>query len=149
MSEDTNQKSLNHDALVLYVDGASFGNPGPAGAAFVLEAAEGELKRASIPLGTCTNNEAEYRALIAGLYEAAARRARRIIIRSDSQLLIRQMRGEYKVKAKNLQPLHKWAQKVARRFEHVCWQHIPREQNALADALAKQAAERSRRHGSQ
>ncbi len=129
--------------ITVYVDGASLGNPGPAGAGIVLTAGGEVIHRASIPLGATTNNVAEYRALIAGLHEAAARQARRVTVRSDSELLVKQMRGEYRVKAAHLRPLHEWAMKLTRRFEEVTWQHVPREENREADALAKQGAERA------
>ncbi len=132
------------ELLIAYVDGASSGNPGPAGAGFVLQTPDGEvLVERSIPLGEATNNVAEYRAIIAALNEAAARRARRVVVRSDSQLVIRQMTGQYRVKNEGLKPLHEWVKKLTSRFEGVKWEHIPREQNARADELARQAAARS------
>jgi ribonuclease HI len=134
---------IPHTEMTLYVDGASLGNPGPAGGGLVLVCGNSVLHRASIPLGVATNNVAEYRALIAGLHEAAARGAKRLVVRSDSELLMKQMRGEYRVKAKHLRELCEWARKVARRFESVTWEHVPRDQNREADALAKQGAERS------
>ncbi|MGD9520181.1 MAG: ribonuclease HI family protein [Armatimonadota bacterium] len=133
-----------YEEMVLNIDGASFGNPGPAGAGIVLTAGNEVIHRASIPLGETTNNVAEYRALIAGLHEAAARKARRVVVRSDSELLIRQMRGEYQVKAPHLRPLHEWGKKIADRFEGVTWEYVPREENSEADRLAKEGAESSR-----
>lgn len=138
----------NTEEITVYVDGASFGNPGPAGAGIVLVAGRRVIHRAAIPLGEATNNVAEYRALIAALHEAAARRARRVTVRSDSELMIKQMRGEYRVKAPQLRPLHEWAVKLASRFEQVTWQHVGRERNREADRLAKQGAERAADGGS-
>lgn len=133
-----------HADLILHVDGASFGNPGPAGAGFVLKTRNGRVVReGSIPLGVATNNVAEYRALIAGLGEAAAAGAQRLLVRSDSELMIKQLRGEYRVKKAHLRPLYDWAVKLAGRFEQVRWEHVRRELNAAADDLAKAAAKRS------
>ena len=133
------------EALIAYVDGASSGNPGPAGAGFVLRTPDGEVvAERAIPLGEATNNAAEYKAVIAALNEAAAKGARRVVVRSDSQLLVRQMLGEYRVKNEGLKPLYEWVKKLTNRFEGVKWEHIPREQNAEADRLARQGAEKSK-----
>jgi len=132
-------------AIVIYCDGASLGNPGPAGAGFVLVGPNGKiLRRRAVPLGPMTNNAAEYRALIAALHEAAALGARKVRVRADSELLVKQMRGEYKVSAPNLKPLHAWARKLLARFDEVDFEAIPREENAEADRLAKAAAQRTR-----
>lgn len=134
-----------YEALVLYCDGASLGNPGPAGAGFVIVGPGGKvLRRRAVSLGRLTNNAAEYRALIAALHEAAAMGARKVHVKADSELLVKQMRGEYKVAAPNLKPLHAWAHKLLRRFEEVRFEAVPREDNAEADQLAKAAAERAR-----
>lgn len=130
--------------LILHVDGASFGNPGPAGAGYVLLDRRGEVVREnSLPLGIATNNVAEYRALIAGLSEAAALGVKRLLVRSDSELMIKQLRGEYRVKTAHLRPLYEWAVKLSRRFEEVRWEHVRREYNSVADDLAKNGAKRS------
>jgi ribonuclease HI len=130
--------------LVVYADGASLGNPGPAGAGFVIATPDGAvLRRRCLPLGQATNNVAEYRAVIAALHEAAALGAQEVVVRADSELIIKQMRGEYSVRSKHLRPLYEWARKVARRFQKVHWEQVGREENAAADALAKAGAARS------
>ncbi len=145
MSDTPKKSGHGHAHLVLHTDGASLGNPGPAGAGFVLLEDDGEVVReGSIPLGVATNNVAEYKALIAGLNEAAALGARRLTVRSDSELMIKQLRGEYRVKTPHLRPLYEWAVKLARRFEQVRWEHVRRESNTVADDLAGAAAKRSR-----
>lgn len=125
--------------LILHADGGSRGNPGPAGAGGVLLDGEGRvLEDFSLFLGTATNNEAEYRALIEGLQRAAARKPTRLVVRMDSLLVVKQMRGEYRVKDRKLLPLHLEAR---RSFPScpVLFEHVPRERNALADRLANQA----------
>lgn len=125
--------------LFLHADGGSRGNPGPAGAGGVLLDQEGRiLADFALFLGTATNNEAEYRALIEGLKRAAALKPSRLVVRMDSLLVVKQMRGEYRVKDRKLLPLHL----EARRSFPPCpvlFEHVPREQNALADRLANQA----------
>jgi probable phosphoglycerate mutase len=102
---------------------------------------------AAVPLGRATNNVAEYRALIAGLHEAAARGARRVSVRADSELVVRQLQGRYRVKAAHLAPLHDWARKLIARFDEVTFQSVPRDQNSEADRLAREGAERSQQAG--
>jgi ribonuclease HI len=130
--------------LTLFFDGAARGNPGPAGAGAVLLDEKGvEVERIRRPLGKRTNNEAEYLALIAGLEAALAREARRILLKGDSQLVIAQLKGGYKVKAPNLKPLHAQAKKLLERFEWWDAVHIPREENADADKCANEAIDRA------
>lgn len=148
MAEGTKREAKSDQHLILYCDGASFGNPGPAGAGFVLETPEGEVvKRGGVPLGVTTNNVAEYRALIAGLGEASALGARRVTVRADSELLVRQLKGRYRVKAEHLRPLYEQARKLIAGFDGVRLENLPREGNAEADSLAKAAARRSRERG--
>lgn len=126
--------------FVLHADGAARGNPGPAGAGAVLLDERGEvvvaLRRA---LGRATNNRAEYEALLMGLAEARRRGARELVVRLDSELIVRQLRGEYRVKHKGLQPLAQRALRLLSEFESVRLEHVPRERNALADRLANEA----------
>jgi ribonuclease HI len=127
---------------VLWFDGASRGNPGPGGAGAVLDL-DGERVRIALPLpGRVTNNEAEYQGLIAGLREALARGATELEARGDSQLVVRQMQGSYIVRAANLRPLHDEARALAKRLR-VTWRHVPRAENAEADAEANRAADRA------
>ena len=128
-------------AVRLHCDGACRGNPGPSGAGAVLvdEVTGVELARLSRELADGTNNQAEYQALILGLEEAARLEARRVSIFADSQLLVRQLKGEYRVKNPRIQALFGQAIRLLNRFESWQASHVPREQNALADELANQA----------
>ena len=129
----------------LYVDGAASGNPGPAGAAAVLKDAQGEtlLERAKA-FGPATNNVAEYQGLLIGLELAAELKPDLLTIRSDSELLVRQVAGQYKVRAPHLKPLLRQVKRLLEPFACVEIEHIPRGQNAEADKLARKALEKSR-----
>ncbi len=130
---------------VLYTDGASLGNPGPAGAGFVLTSPDKTVVvERAIPLEETTVGVAEYRALIAGLSEALSRGIRRVHVYSDSQFMCRQLQGKYKVRAKNIRPLHEWACRLIGQFEDFQIEHTARDGNQRADALAKQAAQQAR-----
>jgi ribonuclease HI len=120
----------------LFADGGSRGNPGPAASGAVLIDPAGEvIEEVGEFLGIATNNVAEWTALILGLQAATNRGIRRLAVRLDSELVVKQMRGEYRVKHADLQPLHRRALALVRGFEHFDIRHIPRKQNALADAL--------------
>jgi ribonuclease HI len=131
---------------VLHVDGASFGNPGPSGIGFVLIDGSDEVD-ISRDAGYGTNNQAEYKALVAGLSEALSRGLRSLVVRSDSQLLVRQMTGEYKVKHAGLRLLKVEADDLVNQFERVRFEHVPRERNERADELAKLGAEAAQLRG--
>jgi len=124
---------------ILYTDGGSRGNPGPAGIGFVLNHGHVKSCDGGAFIGSETNNVAEYKALIWGLENALAVGITQLEVRSDSELLVRQLKGEYKVKNEGLKPLHIDAFSLARRFESVEFVHIPREENEAADALANEA----------
>lgn len=125
--------------IILYTDGASRGNPGPAAIGIVLADASGkEIHGLGEAIGATTNNEAEYRALLRGL-EIAGRHADEIELRTDSELMARQLKGAYKVRAENLKPLHHQAQNALKRFKRINIVIIPRELNRRADQLANQA----------
>ena len=131
--------------LFLYVDGAASGNPGPAGAAAVLKDAEGEtLLEKAKAFGPATNNVAEYQGLLIGLELAAQLKPDLLTIRSDSELLVRQVAGQYKVRAPHLKPLLRQVKRLLAPFTSVEIEHIPRGQNAEADKLARKALEKSR-----
>ena len=122
------------DAVRLWVDGGSRGNPGPAAIGYLIEdGGGGELRAAGEAIGTATNNVAEYRALIAGLRAAAGLGARDVEVRGDSQLLLRQMTGAYRVKHPALQQLWIEARRVAGAFHSVRFVEIRRTENAAAD----------------
>lgn len=126
--------------LSIHVDGAARGNPGPAGAGALLAGGEGR-KRAevSVYLGEATNNVAEYCALILALQRALRLGCGRVEVFTDSELLAKQMNGEYRVKDKHLQILHVLAGDLRESFEEFSIRHIPREKNRAADRLANRA----------
>ena len=127
-----------------HVDGASRGNPGPASYAVIIEAPGGErVLELGKYLGRETNNVAEYYALITALDYATAHKLTRLRVLSDSELLVRQMQGRYKVKSADLRPLYERASQMARGLEHFAIEHIPRERNREADKLANQALDRT------
>ena len=129
-----------YDRILLFSDGAAKGNPGPAGYGVRIEAPDGtvcaELKGS---LGETTNNVAEYRGLIAALTHLVQTGARRVTVRSDSLLLVRQMRGEYRVRHPALQELNGEARALAARLDQVHFEHVPRTLNTAADRLANLA----------
>lgn len=128
---------------VANIDGASRGNPGPASYAVVLRDPNGKVVlELAKNLGRETNNVAEYYALLAALDYAARHDIAALRIRSDSELLVRQMQGRYKVKSPDLKPLHERAAKLARQLEYFVIEHVPREQNRHADGLANVALDR-------
>ncbi len=125
------------------IDGGSRGNPGPAAAGVVIAAADGTvLHEAGLYLGQATNNVAEYRGLLAGLQAAAALGAKEVQIISDSELLVRQMTGQYRVKNPRLAPLAEQARRLTRRFAVCSFHHVRREENLQADRLVNQALDR-------
>ncbi len=132
--------------MVCYIDGGSRGNPGPAGFGVRVEDAAGRLlAEFNEAIGVATNNIAEYRGLLAALRYAIEHGARRVMVRSDSELLVRQMRGEYRVKHPNLKPLFEEATELVGRIGHVGFEHVRRELNAEADRLANEAMDRQGR----
>ncbi len=132
--------------IVAYIDGGARGNPGPAGYGVRIESAEGALLgELHGGLGIATNNVAEYNGLLAALRWAVGEGQRRVHIRADSELLVKQMRGEYKVKHPGLQPLHAQARQLVAELEQVKFEHVRREMNKEADRLSNlgmDAAER-------
>lgn len=131
-----------------YIDGGSRGNPGPAAYAVIVQSPDG---RAIFELGKYigreTNNVAEYYGLIAALDYATANGIRRLHVRSDSELMVRQMQGSYRVKSTELRPLHERALKLARSLERFRIEHVRREQNAEADRLVNLALDRTGTRG--
>jgi len=125
----------------IFTDGSSFGNPGPAGAGVVI--VSDQIVEVSEPLGITTNNEAEYRALILALQKAHQMNIHEIEVFTDSELIVHQISGIYKVKNSKLFPLYKTAADLLGKFKSFQIYHINREKNSRADYLAKQAAGRS------
>ena len=124
----------------LFTDGGARGNPGPAAYGYVLEADDGTLLAAhGESIGTATNNVAEYRALVAGLEKAVELQVDELEVVSDSELLVKQMRGEYKVKNEALRELSEEAANLARKLGTVAYTAVRREHNELADRLVNEA----------
>ena len=124
----------------LSTDGGARGNPGPAAFGYVLETDDGTVLDArGQRIGVATNNVAEYRALVAGLEAALARGVTELEVVSDSELLVKQMRGEYKVKNAALRALHDQAASLARELGDVTYTAVRREHNELADRLVNEA----------
>ncbi len=136
--------------FILHTDGAAKGNPGPSGIGVVLYK-KGDEDGAGEPLavvaefiGDATNNVAEYKALLRGLHEALLRGGDEIEIRTDSELMARQVMGRYKVNSPDLIPLHREAVQLMARFESAKIVHVLRGSNALADKLANQGVAQGR-----
>jgi ribonuclease HI len=131
---------LSLPLLILYADGGARGNPGPAGAGAFLTDRQGQcLEEIQKFLGETTNNVAEYSALIIGLEAAQRHHPDRLKVYMDSQLVIRQLQGEYKVKQPHLKELHQKALTLLGAFPEVELKYIPREENYEADRLANAA----------
>ena len=134
---------MKKDHVVVYCDGGARGNPGPAAiGAVVFDPTTDpptELATVSERIGTATNNVAEYQAVIAGLEAARELGARRVSLRADSQLVVRQLEGKYRVKQAHLRPLYEEARALLGDFDEVDLAHVRREDNVVADALVNAA----------
>lgn len=136
------------DVFIANVDGASRGNPGPASYAVIVRGPDGATRFESGKyIGRATNNVAEYYALISALDYAVAQGIERLLVRSDSELLVRQIEGRYKVKSPDLRPLYEHARKLARSLAYFAIEHVPRERNSEADELANIALDRTSSSG--
>ncbi len=126
--------------LMLYTDGGARGNPGPSGIGAVLCGEDGkQIDSCKEFIGTATNNEAEYKALIAGLRMAQKHKPIRLTAFMDSLLICNQMLGIYRVKHEGMKPLHREAAALAMTLKKVSFVHIPREENCAADKLVNEA----------
>ncbi len=150
--EDPRHKPLHiHEKLgkesgvcSLFTDGAARGNPGEGGAgAVLLNSRETEIFAGGAYLGQCTNNVAEYRALLLGLKQASRLGCENIIVHLDSELVVRQIQGIYKVKNAKLKPLFAQAKELLGRFRTCQVRHIRREKNSRADQLANEAIDKN------
>ncbi len=131
---------MSTENVVIWVDGASRGNPGPAALGAVIQDVEGNtLARLSRRIGTTTNNQAEYRALIAALEKAVSLGARRVSVNSDSELVVRQVTGRYRVKNAGLKPLFQKVKRLQADLDSFSIRHVPRRRNTAADALTNAA----------
>ncbi len=126
-------------SLTLFCDGASRGNPGPGSYGFVIYENGILISKEGRALGSVTNNVAEYAGLIQGLVKCIALEATQLTVKSDSQVLVRQLNGQYKVKAPHLQELVREAKELLKNFNSVQILHIPREENKEADRVANAA----------
>jgi ribonuclease HI len=131
---------VNPDEMVVWTDGGARGNPGPAGFGVVVTTPGGTvLAQLAEGIGWATNNVAEYRGVIAGLEQALALGGRRVRVRADSLLVVNQQNGLWKVRNPALRELWAETRRLAGQFERVIWEHVPRERNRRADALANRA----------
>lgn len=131
--------ALEDSLLTIFVDGASRGNPGPSGAGFAIYCDGKLLEGQAQYLGEVTNNQAEYNALILALERASELGGKKVMVKSDSELMVKQMRGEYKVKNEQLRGLSLRAFKLMKNFASFEIAHIPREENQEADRIANRA----------
>jgi ribonuclease HI len=131
-------------ALRVNVDGGARGNPGPAAIAAVVQGEDGRvLEERSEAIGKATNNVAEYRALLLGIDRAAVLGATSLELVGDSELIVRQVKGEYKVKDENLRALHSKVKEALRGFDDWSIRHVRREENAEADRLVNEELDKS------
>ena len=137
---------MSNEKVVLRTDGGSRGNPGPAGIGFELRIGNDHFS-AGAYIGECTNNVAEYQALIWGLNNALTQKIKHLHVQADSQLMVRQLLGEYQVKSADLKPLYENAKELLARFKRVDIEHISRELNKEADARANEAMDAQRSVG--
>lgn len=133
-----------HKKLTIYTDGGARGNPGPAGIGGVILDEEGnELAAISESIGEATNNQAEYQAVIAAIKKAKALGAEELDFYLDSELVVKQLNQEYKIKNKELAPLFVRIYNASLDFKKVRYRHVPREENQVADKLVNQAIDKS------
>jgi len=129
--------------FTLFCDGASRGNPGPGAYGYAILENEDIVFQEGATMGVVTNNVAEYEGLLKGLEKSLELGATSLIIKSDSQLLVRQLLGQYKVRAPHIIPLVDKAKRLLRQFKKTVLIHIPREENGLADSLCNEALDSS------
>jgi ribonuclease HI len=136
---------MSTEKLIIFTDGGARGNPGPAGIGAVLyDAKHNLIAEVSEYLGVATNNQAEYKALIAALKKAAQLGAQELDCFLDSELVVKQLKREYKVKNKDLAPLFLEIHNLSLTFQNINYTHIPREKNQEADRLANEAMDRGK-----
>lgn len=137
----------NHKKVIVYADGGSRGNPGPSACGFiVMDQDETVLVDKGVYLGVTTNNQAEYQGLKFALEEARKMGAREVIVRLDSLLVVNQMKGIFKVKNRDLWPIHDALKELIKSFDKVSFTHVPRELNHLADAAVNRVLDEAAKH---
>lgn len=137
---------MAYKKLTTYTDGGSRGNPGPAAIGVVIKHGTEVVKKYGRYLGETTNNQAEYRALISALEHAAELGAEEVECMLDSELVVKQMRHEYRVKDPDLAPLFLKVYNLSQSFKKITFNHIPREKNKEADAMVNDALDRQMKH---
>jgi len=141
----TLKERLSVNKVIICTDGAARGNPGRAAIGATIKGGEGNLIASiSRRIGITTNNQAEYRAIIAALDRAVTLGAKQVVLKSDSELVVKQINGRYKIKNAALRPLYQQVVKLAGSLESLQVSHIPRNRNSEADALANQALDNLR-----
>lgn len=136
---------MNNEKIIIYTDGGSRGNPGPAGIGVVLYNEKKErIAEISKYLGVTTNNQAEYTALIEGLKKAKDLGAKEVSVFMDSELVVKQLKHEYKVKNKDLAPLFLQVYNLSLNFSKISFTHVYREHNSEADKLANEAMDKNK-----
>jgi ribonuclease HI len=131
---------MNTNKVIIYTDGAARGNPGPAAIGIIIKDEAGlTIGKISRRLGVTTNNQAEYQAIIVGLEKAIGLGAKIVAVKSDSELVVKQINGHYKIKNTILRPLYQRVVQLTGLLESFAIAYIPREQNRAADALANKA----------
>ncbi len=126
--------------LIIYSDGGARGNPGPAAIGVVISDNSGkELKAIKEYIGEGTNNQAEYKALLRGLNEAQSMQAEKVVCYLDSELVVKQLNGKYKIKEPGLQVIAAEVLKLFSKFKSIEFKHVPRAENARADQLVNEA----------
>ncbi|MFB6215899.1 MAG: ribonuclease HI family protein, partial [Candidatus Aenigmatarchaeota archaeon] len=136
-------KEYGSMTLEIYTDGASRGNPGPASYAYLIMKDSEEMTRGSGFLGKTTNNRAEYKAVIEALSKVRSENEK-VVVNSDSRLVVNQMSGKWKVKSQNLQPLHTEVKELAEGFKEVSFNHVPRENKyiSIVDGMCNEELDR-------
>lgn len=134
----------NYDKLIIYTDGGARGNPGPAGIGCIIYDEKNKIiAEISKSIGHATNNQAEYQAVIVGLEKAREMSAKELIFYLDSELVVKQLKHEYKVKNRELAPLFLKIHNLTMSFKKINYKYIPREKNKLADKLVNKAIDKA------
>lgn len=140
LSEWAKDGAAHHSVIKMYADGGSRGNPGPSASGFILmDEKDKILEDKGVYLGVTTNNQAEYTALKLGLEAALSRQTSEVDVYMDSLLVVNQMRGSFKVRNRDLWPIHAAIKDLTKKFKRVSFNHVPRELNKLADAAVNRA----------